>query len=213
MSTTLEESKSKPFMKRRRYIFRGYDNYSELEQEWIQKVKVQMKQKHGIDLDKKKAFGPRTKSGAWIEGDSMNKIEQDGTDLWFSDQNILRFIIAREYRLDDIVNDLKSHLEWRQINQPMAVLNEQSLRLLKKGVMYVHGRCKDLTPILVINLAAIGEMMEQDDLCSESYCNLHNFVIGYCEKNMIVPGMVDRWILLIDCSQFGITQFPISMFK
>ena len=73
---------------------------------------MEMKQKHGIDLDKKKAFGPRTKTGAWKEGDISNKLE-DGTDLDFSDQDILRFIIAREFRLDDIIKDLRSHLEWR----------------------------------------------------------------------------------------------------
>ena len=72
-------------MKRRRFIYRGYKNWTDMEREWIQKVKIGMKQKHGIDLDKKKAYGPRTKTGAWKEGDSMNVIEEDGTDMDWSD--------------------------------------------------------------------------------------------------------------------------------
>ena len=74
VSTTLEESRSKSFMKRRRFIYQGYNNYTELEKEWILMIKEEMQQKHNIDLDKKKAYGPRTKTGAWIEGQSINRI-------------------------------------------------------------------------------------------------------------------------------------------
>ena len=106
----------------------------------------------------------------------------------FTDQNILRFIIAREYRFNDIIKDLRSHLEWRQINQPMCILNEQGLRLLKKGVMYIHGRCKDQTPLVVANMAMMGEMMDQEDISAEGFANMHHFLAGYMLKNMLVPG-------------------------
>lgn len=85
-------------------------------------VKKEMLQKHGINLGLKKAYGPRSKTGAWKEG--THGTVSDGTDLDFKDQLILRFIIAREWRFNDIIKDIKSHLEWRQINRPMAILNE-----------------------------------------------------------------------------------------
>ena len=42
-STTLIESKSSAFRKNRRYIFEGYNNWTELEKEWIAKVKLEMR--------------------------------------------------------------------------------------------------------------------------------------------------------------------------
>ena len=130
----------------------------------------------------------------------MNVIEEDGTDMDWSDQDILRFIIAREYRFDDIIKDMRSHLEWRQTNRPMPILNEQSLQLLKRGALYVHGRCKDLGPLLICNMGVVGQMMEEGNMCCESFCNLHNFLAGYMQKNMLVPGQVDRWITIVDAS-------------
>ena len=82
VSTTLAESKTRAFMKRRRFIFWGYDNYTDLEKEWIEKVKAEMLKKHGVDLGLKKPYGPRTKTGAWKEGKNGCA---DGTDLDFTD--------------------------------------------------------------------------------------------------------------------------------
>lgn len=79
--------------------------------------------------------------------------------------------------------------------------------------MYIHGRCKDLTPLLVCNMAAVGELMDADDICAESFCNMHNFLAGYMEKNMLVPGQVDRWVFVVDASQFSLLRLPVSIFR
>lgn len=79
--------------------------------------------------------------------------------------------------------------------------------------MYVHGRCKDLSPTIVVNLSKIGEAMDEDDICAESFCNLHNFLVGYIGNNMLVPGQVDRYVVLIDASQFSLMRLPINMFR
>lgn len=79
--------------------------------------------------------------------------------------------------------------------------------------MYLHGRCKDLSPIIVANMAVIGRMIEEEDLCAESFCNLHSFITGYMMMNMLVPGQVDRWVIIIDNSQFSLLNMPIGMFR
>jgi hypothetical protein len=58
----------------------------------------------------KKAYGPRSKTGAWHEGKHGF---ENGTDIDFSESMLLKFIIAREWRFEDIIKDIKSHLEWR----------------------------------------------------------------------------------------------------
>ena len=79
--------------------------------------------------------------------------------------------------------------------------------------MYIHGRTKDLSPILTVNMGAVGAMMEEDDICAESFCNLHNFLSGYLINNMMVPGQVDRWTIVVDASQFSILQLPVNIFR
>ena len=104
-----------------------------------------------------KAFGPRVAHGAFKEG---SRPPQNGADLLLTDQLILRFIIAREWKLDSICKEIYSHLEWREINIPLPILNPQTLNCLKAGALYIHGRCKDLTPILVANMGVVGRLFE-----------------------------------------------------
>ena len=126
---------------------------------------------------------------------------------------ILRFIIAREWKLDSICKEIYSHLEWREINIPLPILNPQTLNCLKAGALYIHGRCKDLTPILVANMGVVGRLFEKDQICAESFVQLHNLLANYITANMLVPGQVDRWIVLGDASQFSLLKLPIGIFK
>ena len=72
-----------------------------------------MKKKKGIDLDFKKDFGPKVESGCVIEG--SQKV-LNGTDPFFQDSDILRFLNGRKFIINDVVEDLYYHLEWRQTN-------------------------------------------------------------------------------------------------
>ena len=45
---------------KRRFIFEGYDNYTEFEKKNIQLVKNKFKEMYNIDLERIKTFGPRT---------------------------------------------------------------------------------------------------------------------------------------------------------
>lgn len=125
----------------------------------------------------------------------------------------MRYLIGREWKLDLICKDIYAHLEWRETNIPLPVLHSQTLKCLKRGVLYVHGRSKDLSPILVCNLGALGPLLDEDEVCAESFVQLHNLCTGYIEANMLVPGQVDRWIILLDANQFSLMKLPINMFK
>ena len=107
-----------------------------------------MLKEKGIDLNKKKSYGPREKDGKVVKG--THKI-YDGTDILNNDQMILRFIVAREWNLDLIVECLTTHLEWRQTNIPLPLMESRTMRMMKRGCIYVHGRAKDMSPLLHIN--------------------------------------------------------------
>ena len=70
---------------------------TDLEKEWVQKVKHTLLAKKGVDLSKRKSFGPRTASGI-VNYDNGELV--DGSDPWFDDEYILRFITGRKLDWD-----------------------------------------------------------------------------------------------------------------
>lgn len=144
-----------------------------------------MRKRFNIDLDKKKAYGPRVVGSEFVP--STHPVV-DGTDIRFGDNIILRYIVGRNWELDKIVNDLYTHLEWRQINKPIPILRKNSLEMMKRGVVYMHGRTKDLAPLIIVNMARLGEAMDDGIVTPADFVNLHHFYAGYCETNMNLPG-------------------------
>lgn len=82
-----------------------------------------------------------------------------GRDNLLEDGDLLRFILCRNFDMPRIVNEIKNHLEWRQTNIPLPRLTDATLNLLNKGILYIHGRCKDFTPIIVIDMIRLLEMI------------------------------------------------------
>ena len=125
-----------------------------------------------IDLENIKTFGPRTQSRYVPEGSSEIR---SGKDYFFNDAQILRYLVARDFDLNRVAVDMKYHLEWRQTNVPVPLLQDSTLRLLKSGIMYIHGRCKDQSPILVVNFGVLQDLLTRGIIDSGNFCSLHNF--------------------------------------
>ena len=81
----------------RRFTFLGWDNYTDFEREWIDKVKDQIKKDLKVDLRKLKPFGPRSEDGAVVEG--SHEIV-NGRDPMLTDAIILKYIVARYFDMD-----------------------------------------------------------------------------------------------------------------
>ena len=78
--------------------------------------------------------------------------------------------------------------------------------------MYLHGRTKDLSPILIIDIKNLAGLLERKELDPESFCMLHNFLSNYMTLNMLTPGQVEKWIVIFNLNQYPVSQLPISMF-
>ena len=178
----------------RRKVFSGWNNYSQVEIDWIEKAKKQLKETKGIDLEKQIGYGHNLPLGK---------------DPSFSDADILRIIYARGFNIDLIVNGLYSHLQWRQLNYPQTMLNEKSLHILKKGLFYIHGRTKDYMPILHINLSNFAEMIHSKEIDNFVFCQLHNFFAQYMINQMLVPGQVEKWLIIVNVSKYPIKDLPL----
>ena len=112
-----------------------------------------------------------------------------------------------------IVNEVKNHLEWRQTNIPLPRLNDATLNLLNSGILYLHGRCKDFTPIIVIDMVKLNLLLRNNEINTGIFCSLHNFMSLYAMNNMMLPGQVERWVTVCNINQFPLKEMPVNMFK
>ena len=71
---------------------------------------------------------------------------------------------------------------------PIQVLDDETLKLLNKGMVYIHGRSKDLCPIIVIDFKLLADLLKTNEINNQSFCKLHNFFANYAMHNMFVPG-------------------------
>lgn len=105
------------------------------------------------------------------------------------------------------------HLEWRQTNVPMPRLNDQVLNVLNKGLMYIHGRTKDLSPVLYMDFAKLGPLLKNKEIDDKIYVQLHNFYARYILNNMQVPGQAEKWVTYTNINKFSLSDLPIGLFK
>lgn len=188
---------------KRRTIFDGWNNFTEFEKEWIEKVKVELHDKHGIVLGFRKPYGcgegASETNGIFKPG--QNKIVP-GRDALFSDSVLLRYIVTRRFEMAAITRDVIYHLEWRQINVPAPKLTNKTLNLLNKGILYIHGRSKDLFPIIILDFKRLSEMLQKNEINEGIFCSLYNFISLYIINNMTLPGQVEKWITICNINKF-----------
>ena len=79
--------------------------------------------------------------------------------------------------------------------------------------MYIHGRTKDLSPILVLDWKKLAELLKNKEIDNFVFNNLHNFISHYVMNNMMVPGQVERWTTYLNLGKFPLKSMPINMFK
>lgn len=81
------------------------------------------------------------------------------------------------------------------------------------GIIYLHGRCIDGAPVMYIDLNRLLEMLKNKLICELSFASLHNFFAGYINRNMLVPGQVEKWLIILNNNHFPVKKLPVKMFK
>ena len=126
---------------------------------------------------------------------------------FIDDDLLLRFIYAEECEYDKVLKRLKKYIEWNNKTFPIIIQPKSRLiELLNKGVVYVYGRDCRYRPILVFRLQ---EFVKNEKIYSvqeviETGCFLGQFVIN----NMMIPGQVERWILIINLKGATVLSLP-----
>ena len=93
----------------------------------------------------------------------------------------------------------------------MPVLTDVSLALLKEGILYIHGRCIDQCPIIIMDFGNLSRLL-RNGLQPETLSHLSNFLASYILNNMLVPGQVEKWIFITNLNGFSLKELPVPFF-
>ena len=56
-------------------------------------------------------------------------------------------------------------------------------------------------------------MLKNKEICELSFGSLHNFYAGYINRNMLIPGQVEKWLIILNINHFSIKKIPVKLFK
>lgn len=151
-------------------------------------------EKYNINTNIIDSYGPRSGTGYCVEG--TNPPRDCGVDQEFTDVDILRFCYAFKMKVPDIISNMYYHLEWRKTYVPRPRMQEEMHQLLQSGILYMHGRCIDHTPIMVLDLSKLSVLLKTNQINNYKFCALNNFFARYIMANMLVPGQVEKYITI-----------------
>lgn len=84
---------------------------------------------------------------------------------------------------------------------------------MNKGLLYIHGRCMDMTPIIILDFIKLEEMIDNNEIDPPTYCNLFAFTATYLQGNMQVPGCVEKWLAITNVRNFPLKKLTVAFFK
>ena len=126
---------------------------------------------------------------------------------FIDDDVLLRFIYADECDYDKAFKRLVKYIDWSNKTFPIIIHPKSRLiEILNKGIVYVYGRDCRYRPILVFRLQEFvkNEKVYTVEEIIETGCFLGQFVIN----NMLIPGQVERWNLLINLKGSTVLSLP-----
>ncbi|KAI4837239.1 CRAL/TRIO domain-containing protein [Plasmodium brasilianum] len=123
----------------------------------------------------------------------------------FFENECLRYLYSAQFDFAKALELIKSNFEFR-LSDVLPIKEKDVIHDINKGVMYWHGRDKKCRPIMIINLLNI-ELLDVEKLT-----NLFFFCFEFFLKYLCIPGKVENYISLIDCSGISMSKFPMSTF-
>jgi len=95
-------------------------------------------------------------------------------------------------------------------NFPLAV-NENCRKFIEDGVCYYMGRDKNYRPVTVLRLTLLCNLDPQPT--AEELIAIAFHVYEFSEKYMHLPGKIENRIMIYDCADLGVLNFPYALVK
>lgn len=163
------------------------------------------------DFNRIKEYGPRSNQ---LTIDPNAVVDPTlGVDASFSDATFLLYWNAKNYDMQKTVMSIHHHMKYRQNFIPRPMLTDKVANLVNSGLYYIHGRSKFHSPIVVFNCAVLRDLWRAGQLDFEGFCGLQHYINRYMLQNMIVPGQVEKWLVISDIAHYTVKEVPLALMK
>lgn len=117
----------------------------------------------------------------------------------------LRFLYGTGWNMNLTVKVMQDYLRWKQGWPSYKLVYFSISHILDSGGAYIHGRDHRYRPIIVITPKKLIQY-ENSLLMATSF-----FILEYIKDNMLLPGQVENWVLIIDLQGFDLNDswYPI----
>jgi CRAL/TRIO domain len=128
---------------------------------------------------------------------------------WTDDDNriLLRFLQGNNFVFKKTAESLTNHVKWRETE--LKINESLAKSLLPYGLIYFFGRDRMFRPVLILNIRKILDMkIPLDDVK-----NLLLYVIEWGIRNMLLPGKVEAYSVIVDLTKVGMLEIPVGMLQ
>jgi len=124
--------------------------------------------------------------------------------IW-TDNYILRFLVANEFKLEKTLQDVKEHTYWRELKCPIQ-LTPKIESFLNSGLLYAHGRDHKFRPIVIFNVNLIDRKTFDMDLVTDAL----TFWLKYIIDEWMLPFQVEHWVFICNIKGMGMASIAVS---
>lgn len=127
--------------------------------------------------------------------------------MW-TDNMILRFLYANNFKMDKTLASIKEHTVWRETCIPVKV-DKPLLDFLNSGILYIHGRDHKFRPIVVLNMYMLSSKTLDVDLVIRGMTYWFEILID----KWFLPGQVENWVFVTNMKGMGIANLVMTSIR
>ena len=137
----------------------------------------------------------------------INKYPDVKVPYFIDDALLLRFFYADDGEIEKSFKRLVKYINWSDKTFPLTIQPRSKLiEILNKGFVYAHGRDCRYRPILVFR---VQEFVKNKDIYSvEEVIEAGSFLGQFVINNMMIPGQIERWNLIISLKGATLLSLP-----
>jgi hypothetical protein len=132
-----------------------------------------------------------------------NYLQEKNSLIEIKQAETMRFLQAHEYNYATTEISIKNSLEWRKQILPVK-LNENIIKILNSGFIYIHGRDNRFRPLIICN----PRFYNSNSYSYEDWLNSVIYLIEYCVNNLMLPGQVENWNIICDLKDVSLYSVP-----
>ena len=128
---------------------------------------------------------------------------------YWTDENLLRFILAAKKDLKLTKKYIYLHNKWREETILNPDYYNDTSDLIKEGFIYMAGRDNRYRPILVVNAKKIIDTKASQELILKIFIK---FTTKIC-KDFLVFGKIENFVVIVDLMKVGTLSLPVKTLK